>query len=104
LTWNVLHDDGGGVTARSLAYFRRNGQRLGRVLEVIIDRDRLFSMEIHGSEGLMLLSGCNCGYGGEGPNGNLEILKALGVEGVEDMIFHERHVKIDLRKMSEPRK
>lgn len=97
MAWVVLHDRGAGVTELSLQYFRRNVHRLGRVFEVNIDRDRAFSMEIRGTRGVMLLSGCNCGYGGEGPHGSVEVLRLLGVEGVENDVFHNRHVKLDLR-------
>lgn len=95
--WIVLHDKGAGVTKLSLQYFKKHVHRLGQVFEVNIDQDRAFHMEIKGTSGVMLLSGCNCGYGGEGPHGSVEILKLLGVKGVEFLVFGERHVKVDLR-------
>ncbi len=50
-------------------------------------KGRVFNFELRGhildeenpgtSSGLLLLSGINCGYGGEGPSGTLQILKEL---------------------------
>ncbi len=37
-------------------------------------------MLIAGKKGIILLSGCNSGYGGEGPNGTRKILVELGIE------------------------
>ena len=98
MVWNVLHDDGGGVTQSSLKYFRRHVRKIGQCFEVNIDQDRLFSMEIQGNNGVLLLSGCNCGYGGEGPHGTLEVLRTLGVKGADNEVFHKRQVRIDLRR------
>jgi len=101
--WRVLHDDGGGITARSLEYFHRHIHRLGRVLEVNLNRDALFGMEIRGTEGIMLLSGCSCGYNGEGPRGSIEVLRALGVDDAESRVFSARHIRFDLRDGRRPR-
>ena len=100
MRWVVLHDGGGGVTQLSLEYFKKHAHRLGRIFEINLNQDALFSMEIQGSEGVMLLSGCNCGYGGEGPHGTMQILDLLGLNHPDwsRKVFSKRHVKLDLRR------
>lgn len=94
----ILHDEGAGVTEDSLAYFRRNAAKLGRILAINIDFNREFSMEILGVNGIMLLSGCTCGYRGTGPHGSVEILTSLGApEHFKEQVFALEHVRINLR-------
>jgi len=113
MTWKVWHDGGGGITKRSLDYFKRNGHKLGQIVEINICDMPHFSMEIWGVNGVMLLSGVTCGYGGTGPHGSVKILAMLGVvpskkgwrgELLPDYacelakeIFSKRRVRIDLR-------
>lgn len=80
MVWKIYHDDGGGVTQRSLDYFKHNILKIGRIIQINVDQDREFSMEILGTKGIMLLSGCNCSYTGTGPHGTEKILRALGVD------------------------
>lgn len=92
----VLHDSGGGVTQESLEFFQRNYRRIGEIRAVNIDQHRDFSMEIVGVDGIMLLSGCNCGYGGEGPHGSVAILETLKVlnEETRSLVFSSSVVHI----------
>ena len=78
--WRVWQDGGHGVTSKSLRYFDSLKGKLGRIRDVHIDKRRTMSMEIKCDHGVVLLSGCNCGYGGEGPHGSIEILKRMGVD------------------------
>ena len=100
IPWKVYHDQGGGVTRVSLDYFHRLYRRLGKICRVSIDQHRVFSMEIRGVDGVMLLSGCNCGYGGEGPHGTFEVLKELGVtdEATLAKVFTEPYLEIRVRQ------
>ena len=79
-SWRVWQDGGHGITSKSLRYFDSLKGKLGRIDDVHIDKRRTMSMEITCERGVVLLSGCNCGYGGEGPHGSIEILKKMGVE------------------------
>lgn len=95
----VLHDGGEGEAIISLAYFRRNRHLLGFITAIYIDASRTFSMEIQGSNGIMLLSGVTCGYRGTSPSGSLQILRELGVRDkqIETVVELKRHVAINLR-------
>ena len=79
-SWRVWQDGGHGITNKSLRYFDSLKGKLGRIDNIYIDRWRAMSMEINCENGIVLLSGVNCGYGGEGPHGSIEILKRLGVD------------------------
>jgi hypothetical protein len=84
-------DDGGGITERSLAFWRYNIDNIGHAPFIIeasyepvawdyLDNVMIeYNLSIAGSKGCVLLSGCNCGYGGEGPNGTRQILEYYGV-------------------------
>ena len=93
----MIHkDDGGGITERSLSFWKQKKDYIGRVVKVEAHQDCLYrekqysgpgiehflewNLRITGSKGSILLSGCNCGYGGEGPNGTRRILMELGIE------------------------
>ena len=79
-TWRVWQDGGHGITNKSLRYFDSLKGKLGRITNIHISFERQMSMEIDCEHGIVLLSGVNCGYGGEGPQGSIEILKRLGVD------------------------
>ena len=96
----VYHDKGYGATQHSIEYFKKLKRKLGRIIEIRISTDRDFTMEIFCDAGWVLLSGCNCGYGGTGPHGTIEILRLLGfqkAERFEDQVFSERNVVVDCR-------
>ena len=80
LTWRVWQDGGHGITNKSLRYFDSLKGKLGAIHKIHIDGDRQMSMEIEAINGVVLLSGVNCGYGGEGPHGTLTILEKLGID------------------------
>lgn len=88
----MLRDSGHGITEQSLQFWHENKDKIGRVealeasfepLMIDVDDDETgifeWNVEIRGSGGSIFLSGCNCGYGGEGPNGTATILAELGV-------------------------
>lgn len=86
----LLKDNGHGITEQSLKFWHDNKDKIGDVktLEasfepLALDYDDLgmleYNVEIKGSKGSILLSGCNSGYSGEGPNGTAKILAELGV-------------------------
>jgi hypothetical protein len=112
----VYHDDGDGITDRSVKYLKQLLEdSIFTPLSLCVMYDREFSFELKGmmqwkdlrqitgtdkSEPcVILLSGCNCGYGGEGPHGTLECLKLLGNFTFIDqnVILSEKHVHIDFQ-------
>ncbi len=102
-----LKDDGGGITERSLAFWNQNKGKIGLPISVeasfegLVTEDRTengitypveYNLIIHGYAGDILLSGCNCGYGGTGPNGTAKILAELGIpiETARQAMVHKR--------------
>lgn len=74
-------DEGYGITERSLAFWRENKVRLGRIVRAELRDFRttqypLVITDAHGNQ--ILLSGCAGGYGGEGPGGTLKVLQDAG--------------------------
>jgi len=65
-----------GITEYSLNYYLNHRTELGTVKTAKCGPGHL---EIEGDEGHMRLSGCTCGYAGEGPHGTAKILRDLGV-------------------------
>ncbi len=89
-----LKDSGGGITDESLKFWNENKNRLGKITHVEVAAEGLlledrtengitypveYNCMIFGTNGAILLSGCNCGYGGTGPNGTAKILAELGL-------------------------
>ncbi len=100
-----MMDEGHGITVKSLKFWRENKHQLGKVHHVTAatlalerrpittEENRIimadYHVEITGTDGAMLLSGCGCGYGGEGPNGTKSILVELGVpEDIAEKLTH----------------
>ena len=86
----VLKDPGHGITRKSLDFWKTNRDKIGPVLSVEVDDNlhselspRGYPLEypcaIYGADGMIRLSGCTCGYGGEGPHGTAQILVDIGV-------------------------
>jgi len=86
----LLKDDGNGVTAESLDFWRANKDKIGPVSFVEVHDDLHveqspegypleYPCAIYGADGVIYLSGCTCGYGGEGPNGTAKILADVGL-------------------------
>lgn len=83
----IYNDGGYGVTKHSLIFFQKHLADIGDIQEVLVknsydkkeDKWNLFTMKIKGEKGVIYLSGCNCGYGGEGPHGTYEIIKKIGI-------------------------
>ena len=92
-------DGGHGVTADSIKYFKTLRGRLGEIVQINIDKNREYGLEINCSSGIVLLSGVTCGYGGTGPNGTLKLLEMIGLdsEDYRQKVFSNNHVVIDLR-------
>lgn len=95
----VYHDEGAGVTQMSVEYFKKLKGKLGKIIDIRVDSDREFSMEMYCDAGYVLLSGVNCGYGGTGPHGTVEILKMIGFkpEMYERIVFENQSVRINCR-------
>jgi hypothetical protein len=98
--FEVLHDGGHGVTEESLEYVESLKGKFGEVIDISIDKDREFAMEIKGINCVLLLSGVNCGYGGTGPHGTIKLLKDLGVRVANSYITDNEHCYIDCRQRS----
>ena len=99
--FNVYSDKGYGVTEESIQYLETLKGKLGSIRNINIDQRREMSMEIVCEGGLVLLSGCNCGYGGTGPHGSIKVLKILGFKDpkkYEEQIFGEDCVRIEVRE------
>ena len=96
LTYRVWQDGGHGLTQKSLRYFDSLKDKLGQLQMIHIDEDRRMSMEIVSMNGVALLSGVGCGYGGEGPTGTLTILDKLGINNdvIKSLVISNRSVSI----------
>ena len=70
--------DKSGVTEISLGVFYANKDKLGTIEEVEC-MGSSHNLIIYGSNDNMELSGCRCGYKGEGPRGTATILNELGL-------------------------
>lgn len=90
----IFMDDGGGVTSESIKYFRDIIPNLQEIIKVEVSFEALRRVAVFDvlqfwtkeytmiltdmSHNEMWLSGVNCSYGGEGPNGSYVILRELG--------------------------
>lgn len=90
-----LKDSGHGITKESLRFWLENRNKIGVITCLEASYEPLFVEQVQasagftypleynvivsGSNGAIILSGCNCGYGGEGPNGTAQILAELGL-------------------------
>ena len=86
----VYHDDGGGVTQRSLEYWKMLRPPEWRIHQVTCRQSGIFTTEVVCFDKehnliVVLLSGMNVGYGGEGPHGLLTLLESCGIP-VTDMV------------------
>jgi hypothetical protein len=85
-----FRDDGYGVTVESLDFWKTHKNDIGTILSVessfepivVLEDAKEWNTRITGSNGTILLSGCNSGYGGEGPNGTRKILEEVGVSPI----------------------
>lgn len=101
-----LKDSGHGITEESLKFWQDNKDRIGLPIrleasfEGLVTEDRTengitypveYNCIIHGYKGTILLSGCNCGYGGTGPNGTAKILDELGypLSQARELMLHK---------------
>ncbi len=76
-------DEGHGITAKSLEFWDQHKLLIGEVTHIAGSFEPLeleYNLKIYGLYGTILLSGCTCGYGGEGPNGTRKILEELGID------------------------
>ena len=118
---NIAYGSGG--TSRAIAYFEENVNNIEAIIKITIyfyDEDAIFDnnfyiyddysenelliistprMVIEFNDGTkpLWLHGVNCGYGGTGPNGSIEILKKIGISS--NMALEvEKHKKITYYK------
>jgi hypothetical protein len=100
-------DNGSGVTADSLSYYRDNRHLLGQVIEARVHFPGAggpypYCFELADDQGNhMWLSGVTAGYRGEGPRGAMEILIDAGFDiDRAGAVLHDMHVVLqcaDLR-------
>ncbi len=96
----VYHDDGGGVTQRSLEYWKKTKQPDWQVRQVTCKNSGIFTTEVTCFDNehnliVVLLSGMNCGYGGEGPHGLLDLLTDCDIpvtDSVKSYVFERSYV------------
>jgi hypothetical protein len=109
-----LKDEGGGITRESLEFWNRHKHDIGNILTVDVSAEGLqtedrksesgytypveYNMMVTGTQGTILLSGCNCGYGGEGPNGTAKILAELGLTiNQARAVMWQKRIHFDVR-------
>lgn len=104
-SWTIYHDEGEGATSVSLKYWDSLKGKLGRISSFSMIAGRMFSAEIICDNGIVLLSGLNCGYGGTGPHGTQKLLKSLEIpEGLfsqkvlDRMVFGQEKFMLDLKR------
>lgn len=100
-------DDGLGITADSIDYYRDHRHELGTILVAEVAFPGLsdhypYCFELRDDRGnRMFLSGLTAGYVGEGPRGAMEVLVEAGFGVVEaQRVLHDRQVT--LRQCSWP--
>jgi hypothetical protein len=94
-------DNGLGITADSISYYRDHRHELGTILVAEVAFPGLsdhypYCFELRDDLGNRLfLSGLTAGYAGEGPRGAMEVLIDAGF-GVADAqrVFHDRQVTL----------
>jgi hypothetical protein len=69
-----------GSSTESLEYYKKNKNNLGKLIEVRCDKSTGEKLRIRGEEAEMKLSGCTCGYSGQGPQTTAEVLHDLEFE------------------------
>ena len=96
----VLYTDDDGITEEALERYRYRKPVLGKVVRIelqfneplLTKGDRGWNMLIEGEQ-VLALSGCNCGYGGEGPRGAKTILDDIGIpEDQAKQVFVSRYL------------
>ena len=102
----VYHDDGGGITEASKQHFSLMLSHLRSKgfspVQVTIHAEGEFMFELYGIQGkeaiVILESGFNSGYGGEGPHGSKWALEQLGVlPKLASEVFQRKGLVIDFR-------
>jgi hypothetical protein len=113
----ILKDDGGGITKRSLQFWEYNKATIGKIERIEFSLNPLatitlseggfpytvdYTFKALGERGEIWLSGCNCGYGGEGPHGTKKILVELGIkDDVADILVHGKYSNINMDAVHE---
>ena len=84
-------NENSGVTEKSVDFYKKNIDKIGAVIGIACDArtGEKANLYIFGSRDAMRLTGCSCGYGGEGPHGTAKILQTLGIaeEEAEKIIY-----------------
>ncbi len=120
LNQNHVISEYSGVTRKSLIFFEENINKFDEIIALFIyfeDFDSIldgfYSLSEHFSFGELKalenptfvlrdkngrelwLSGCNCGYGGEGPHGSITILEKLGFnKDIIERVYEYRVIKL----------
>jgi hypothetical protein len=83
---------GEGSTESALVAFDFFKERMGKITNVTCaESDTGSHLIVKGSKRDLDLTGCNCGYGGQGPRGTMTVLMKLGVPAkeAEELIFKQ---------------
>jgi hypothetical protein len=98
MTWQ---DDGFGVSADSVGYYREHRHELGCIVQAAVTfpglgDDDPYTMVLRDDRGArMLLSGCTAGYAGECPRTAMEILIEAGFDAeIAQVVFTHRVVRM----------
>jgi hypothetical protein len=94
-------DNGLGVTADSIAYYRDHRQDLGAIVAAEVSFPGIsdhypYCLELRDDRGnRMFLSGLTAGYPGEGPRAAMEVLVDAGFPATDALrVMHDRQVFI----------
>ena len=69
---------GGMNTEKSVKWWNQHREDFGEILMVGCDaRNGIGQLQVIGTKDQATISGCTCGYGGEGPRGTAKILNDL---------------------------
>ena len=93
--------DGSGTTFKSVEFFRQFQYDLGTPQSAQCSKQEGGYLKVKGDRAEMELTGCTCGYGGEGPRGTAEVLQMLGLSKSEALCLMQKtsfEVLFDCRK------
>ena len=71
--------DPSSTTSKSVEFFKQFQYDLGTVRTAQCSKEGGGYLRVKGDRAEMELTGCTCGYGGEGPRGTASVLQMLGL-------------------------
>lgn len=104
----IYHDDGHGISKKSLSFFREHRHLVGEIKSVTmasyIDDEIVYPFRVIGEYGEIWLSGCTAGYMGEGPHTTVQIMRELDYPyDACQMVFGNREFQLGPPKGWKPK-